>query len=259
MTRASLDDIACDFQTDKSTRSRLVSTGDKYDSRPSQGHGYTIYYEHYLSKLRDQPIRLLEIGVLDGKSLATWAEYFPHASLYGLDIDPDCKRFANERTQILTGSQSDQDFLAEICRQVPEGFDIIIDDGSHYVKHVIASFAGLFGSLKPGGLYIIEDLHIANWRDWGRVALNKGMDLEQDSQGNDPAEMVRFLTGVRERADVAELIVHLKKICFIRKLGPGAEKRAEWDRGDRLDELFPAPPPTPSLLRRVLRRVARAV
>ena len=238
----SLDYIACAFGTDKSTRSFLPQAEGGYAARPEQGHGYTIYYEHYLGQLRSRPIRLLEIGVLDGKSLATWGEYFPEAVLYGLDIDPYCARFENDRTKIFIGSQADAAVLDDIRQEVPEGFDVVIDDGSHYVKHVIASFSQLFDQLRPGGTYVIEDLHVAACHNWGQVSFNQGMDLEKDSRGNDPDEMVRFLTDVRGRKDVAELVVHLKKICFIRKSSSDSkELPSPWERGDRLQDLFPRP------------------
>jgi len=180
---------------------------------------------------------MLEIGVLDGKSLATWNEYYPHALIYGLDIDPTCVRFENERTKVFIGSQADVAVLADICNQVPEGFDVIIDDGSHYVRHVISSFGGLFGHLKPGGLYVIEDLSVARARDWGGTSFNRGMDLERHTGGNDPKEMVGFLKSVREREDVAELVLHLERICFIRK-AEGTEDKSRLERGDQLESLL---------------------
>jgi SAM-dependent methyltransferase len=191
--------------------------------------------------------------VLDGKSLETWNTYFPKAQVYGLDIDPACLRFENTRTKVFIGSQADADLLADVRAQVPEGFDVIIDDGSHYVKHVIATFSGLFSHLKPGGIYVVEDLHVSGWRDWGRVALNRGMALKQETEGNDPEEMARFLSDVRKRSDVAELVVHLKKICFIRKAG--AEPSPPLERGDRLEDLFPAAPRQRILLQKIARRL----
>jgi hypothetical protein len=38
-------------------------------------------------------------------------------------------------------------------------FDIIIDDGSHVGEHILTSFKILWSTVKPGGYYIIEDLH----------------------------------------------------------------------------------------------------
>jgi SAM-dependent methyltransferase len=175
--------------------------------------------------------------------------------LSGLDIDPSCSRFEDDRTKIFVGNQADRSVLAHIGEQVPGGFDVIIDDGSHYVRHVIASFNGLFKHLKPGGIYVIEDLHVAAWTSWGRVSFNRGMDLEQAAQGNDPEEMTRFLASVRGRGDVIDFAVHLKKICFVRKASrTGAEDRCRWERGDRLEDLFP-PEPKRSLLQKIAVRL----
>src|SRR5207302_1170293 len=126
-----------------------------------------VFYEHYFEPTRDRPMRLLEIGVLDGRSLEMWSEYFPEAEIYGVDIDPDCRRFDGGRKKVFIGSQDDPQFLTSIRQAVPSGFDIVIDDGSHYVKHMIASFHGLFDHVVPGGYYVIEDLHVASYRTWG--------------------------------------------------------------------------------------------
>jgi SAM-dependent methyltransferase len=233
---SSLDEIACRLGTDKSTLTRLPSPSDGFPSRPTQGHGYTIFYEYYFKNYRLEKIRLLEIGVLDGRSLATWREYFPHAEIFGLDIDPACKRFEDDRTKIVIGSQADKETLASVRRAVPGGFDIIIDDGSHYTKHIIASFEGLFEHLRPGGVYVIEDLHVLSERYWGKVVYNRGMKLQREVEGNNPKEMISFLQAVRARNDVSELAVHLKKICFIKKKADDLEP-VQWERGDRLEEL----------------------
>jgi hypothetical protein len=39
------------------------------------------------------------------------------------------------------------------------GFDIILDDGSHYMKDQQKSFKYLFDHLREKGIYILEDLH----------------------------------------------------------------------------------------------------
>lgn len=36
---------------------------------------------------------------------------------------------------------------------------MIVDDGSHIPSHQMASWHYLFKTLKPGGIYVIEDLH----------------------------------------------------------------------------------------------------
>ena len=57
-------------------------------------HKPTSYFSEYdfcFRDFRDRNIRLLEIGVSKGGSLAAWEEYFPHAEIVGVDID----NFAN--------------------------------------------------------------------------------------------------------------------------------------------------------------------
>ena len=211
-----------------------------HSSRPPQGHGYSIFYAHYFEAMRDLPIRILEIGVLDGRSLASWADYFPNAKVYGLDIDPDCVRFESGRIHIFTGGQTDSDLLARVRNEVPEGFDIIIDDGSHYADHVITTFGELFPHLRPNGIYVVEDLHVCKDMQWGKVSWNKGMDMHRESQGNDPARMVEFLKRALEFAGAC-LDRAPKKICFIEKRAAQEEPVNFPLRGDALDDLAVIP------------------
>lgn len=43
-------------------------------------------------------------------------------------------------------------------------FDIIIDDGSHWPQHQIISFETLWKAVKPGGMYIVEDIETNWWK-----------------------------------------------------------------------------------------------
>ena len=45
------------------------------------------------------------------------------------------------------------------CGEADGQFDMIVDDGGHYPNQIQASFEFLFNkALKPGGLYVIEDI-----------------------------------------------------------------------------------------------------
>jgi len=145
------------------TRNSLASIGekngtDKVNANHSfAGKSYLDIYEIYLSGLRRRPVSLLEIGVLSGKSLRTWRDYFPNGAIHGIDIDPSTKSHEAERIRIEVGSQDDPEFLGRIFPG--ETFDLIVDDGSHINTFTVASFQALFHQrLKPGGIYIIEDL-----------------------------------------------------------------------------------------------------
>lgn len=129
------------------------------------GHKWLHYfaaYEELLAPFRARPIRLLEIGVYRGASLATWRKNLhPQSVIVGVDIDPTCRDFDNpaQQVHVRIGSQADGAFLAEVAREFGP-FDVIIDDGSHVCSHMIASFGYLFlPALADTGIYIAEDTH----------------------------------------------------------------------------------------------------
>ena len=127
---------------------------DKY------GHGYTTVYENYFESLRNKKLRILEIGIADGKSLLTWSEYFKNSTIIGIDIhkiDLKEKNLEHVNIKVHQGSQSDEKFINEIINEYGN-FDIIIDDGSHLRKDVIKSFHLLFPHLNNDGLYVVEDM-----------------------------------------------------------------------------------------------------
>jgi cephalosporin hydroxylase len=138
---ATLDELGLRFGTDKA----------------SQFHNYLNFYESFMAPLREAPITLLEIGVFRGASLATWREYFPHAKIVGVDIQPSAKQYASERVQVELADQSNLEHLAELA--VKHGpFDIVIEDGSHMWEHQITTLRALFPFVRNGGYYIVEDL-----------------------------------------------------------------------------------------------------
>jgi hypothetical protein len=129
-------------------------------------HDYLKKYEKYLPFDREQPIKILEIGVLEGESLCVWKQYFTNVQIVGIDINPYCKKFESENINIEIGSQSDADFLKNVCEKYGP-FDMILDDGSHMNEHVIFTFKELFKYVKPQGVYIVEDSATSYWEYYG--------------------------------------------------------------------------------------------
>ncbi|WP_327351841.1 class I SAM-dependent methyltransferase [Streptomyces sp. NBC_01304] len=129
-------------------------------------HWFTPHYERHFAQLRDEPVRVLEIGIggydradLGGGSLRTWKRYFRRGLIHGLDIF-DKTGIDEPRITTLKGDQSDPDLLRDIADTYGP-FDIVIDDGSHVSRHVITALTTLFPCLRPGGLYVVEDLQWA--------------------------------------------------------------------------------------------------
>lgn len=130
-------------------------------------HHYLPIYERYFQPWRHRPVRMLEIGVSKGGSLAMWRQYFgPEAVIFGIDIDPACAKLDGQNGQVRIGSQDDPIFLQSVIAEMG-GVDIILDDGSHVANHINASLDILFPVLSEGGIYLVKDLHTSCWQGWG--------------------------------------------------------------------------------------------
>lgn len=121
-------------------------------------HYFDIYHHHF-SKFIGREVNILEIGVYSGGSLEMWRHYFgPKCHVYGLDIEDACKSYENEYTDIFVGDQEDRNFLKELMHRIP-AIDIVIDDGGHKPEQQIASLEELLPYIRPGGVYLCEDIH----------------------------------------------------------------------------------------------------
>lgn len=118
---------------------------------------YLDFYEKHFEKIRNEVKCFVEIGVLNGSSLSTWEQYFPNATIYGIDINPSCKQYEKGRIKIIIGDQNSDEFLNQLKNELPV-IDILIDDGSHITAHQIKTFSHLYDKVKEGGFYAIEDL-----------------------------------------------------------------------------------------------------
>lgn len=120
-------------------------------------HYFDIYDRHF-SKFRGSKVNILEIGIYSGGSLSMWQKYFGSGcTIYGVDIEPDCRGYEREGIKVFIGDQSDRKFWKLFKSETPQ-MDIIIDDGGHKTNQQVVSFEELFSHLKPGGIYLCEDL-----------------------------------------------------------------------------------------------------
>ena len=86
----------------------LNSSGNKMD----KWHHYFDIYEENFKKYKGKDITLLEIGVFKGASLKMWKEYFgKKTKIYGIDIDPECKKYEKDNIKIFCRDQSNPEFL----------------------------------------------------------------------------------------------------------------------------------------------------
>jgi cephalosporin hydroxylase len=127
---------------------------DKHGCDKGKRHGYEQIYEPLFAPLRGKPITLLEIGVFRGASLAAWAEYFPSATLIGVDT---FERVQPHKVAILKHPRVKW-FQMDSTQEAPDvRADIIIDDGCHTPGAQLATMARFLPLLNAGGMYFIED------------------------------------------------------------------------------------------------------
>jgi MycE methyltransferase N-terminal len=152
---ATLEDLAVRFGSDKW----------------GSAHWYTPHYTRHFQPWKDEPVRLLEIGIggfrdadYQGGSLHMWQHYFHRGLVFGVDIIE--KKVSGSRIRTFCGDQNSPEFLSRLAADHGP-FDIVIDDGSHVNEHIRTSFDTLFPCLRNGGLYVIEDLQASYWTNFG--------------------------------------------------------------------------------------------
>ncbi len=127
-------------------------------------HKWTHYfpvYESHFGRYVNRPMTLLEIGCGRGGSLQMWKRYLgPFAQIVGIDIAAECRAYEEDQIAVRIGDQGDTGFLDAILAEFGPP-DIIVDDGSHMMRHVRASFAHLYPRMSATGVYLVEDLHTA--------------------------------------------------------------------------------------------------
>jgi len=150
-------------------------------------HHYATAYHAIFGSLRDSVNSMLEIGIGEdtAPSVQAWANYFPNAHVYPVDIktrkevaerarpggatdrlvkhqaqfgcDYNRSMWDNPRVHLtLETDASDPKQLGTV--RLPEQLDVILDDGSHKYLDQQRTLHALWPRLRPGGFYIIEDM-----------------------------------------------------------------------------------------------------
>ena len=121
-------------------------------------HYFEVYNTH-LAHFIGQEVHIVEIGIQSGGSLEMWKHVFGRkAHVYGIDIDPAVRSFADEQTRIFVGDQADRSFWATFREQAPR-IDILIDDGGHLAEMMTVTLEEILPHMSPNGVYLIEDIH----------------------------------------------------------------------------------------------------
>lgn len=124
---------------------------------------FDLYDE--LLKTYDVKGNMLEVGVLHGGALRFFQDTGRFTQIVGADINPPPPM--GEGITLHKVDQGSPEQLEELTK-IYEPFNLIIDDGSHQLEHVVNTFNTLWNHTK--GIYIIEDWDVAyHWSrfdDW---------------------------------------------------------------------------------------------
>jgi hypothetical protein len=134
----------------------------KYGTDKFQRHRYTEVYFDIFRHLKNEKIKFLELGILNGGSLRVWREWFSNAEITGVDKNIDNLKTINNVNIVKSNTQT-----IDICKDLNyQEFDIIIDDADHHPYQQLVTFWNTWPLLKKGGIYVIED--IQNIKTWGK-------------------------------------------------------------------------------------------
>lgn len=168
---------------------------------PWPKHNYTDLYGLIFGLNRKSVSAVLEVGIGSdspkirgewakhakvGASLYMWRDFFPNAHIYGADIDPESLVSA-DRIICFTVDQTDPESVERLRTKLPSSIDVVVDDGLHEFVAGRTLFEGISGSLSETGVYVIEDVHIADFKNYKKFF----MSLEEFD--------VTFVSGRRPR------------------------------------------------------------
>ncbi len=137
------------------------------------GHGFSKFYTEKLSHLKEKKIKILEIGSYSGASAAAFLKYFNKSSIYCFDINISKFIFSSKNIHVYGLDINNKKKLEKTLKSITLGsnsnfFDIIVDDGSHYLSDILFCLNTLFKYVNKGGFYIIEDFKHPNYYQYNR-------------------------------------------------------------------------------------------
>lgn len=124
---------------------------DKHGSDKQRLMGYGPLYDELTAGRA--VTRVLEVGVKYGASLLAWADAFPLAEVYGIDIVPCWTGVAHPRVHVFVADSTSPKGIPEM-----PPFDLIVDDGSHAVHAQLMTMMNYLPLLHPEGVYVVEDV-----------------------------------------------------------------------------------------------------
>ena len=217
-----LEDLFNYYGTDKGSKN-VNPYSKSEDKKLFKGHNFAKFYEKHFKNLKEKKINILEIGVWEGASTASFYHYFKNADIFPIDRNFKFKYFSKRINFFYCDTTSHKDlfkFKKFLQQKKITSFDIIIDDGSHILSNILKNLYFFFKHLKSGGIYVIEDYKHPNYFPYlndtkNHFFIDKVLLFLQKKK--------IFKSKILNKKEILFLINHIKKIftykgsCFENK------------------------------------------
>jgi hypothetical protein len=129
-------------------------------------HSYLELYQNLLSNKKFTAKNVLEVGIASGGSIKLWHDFFPNATIYGLDIKKisETSTVIQNKNRIILGrfNAYDEEFFNNNFLGKMK-FDFMLDDGPHTLESM-KQFIKLYSQImSDDGILIIEDIQSLDW------------------------------------------------------------------------------------------------
>ncbi|ACL61113.1 glycosyltransferase [Methylobacterium nodulans] len=165
-------------------------------------HNYSYFYHFILRKYRNHGAKLLEVGIgtnyedvpssmgptgVPGASLRGWREFLGDGHVFGADVDRRIL-FSSRSIDTFFVDQCDAHTIGQMWERIGQPLDVVVDDGLHEFSANLRFFENSKDHVKPGGIFILEDVayhEIPMWRDYILNAGREGCIVKIPNGAND--------------------------------------------------------------------------
>jgi len=156
---------------DRQSAERLKAHLDRHGSDKATFHDYHYLYGHILTH-SEAITGICEIGLgtnyadvvsnmgeagRPGASLRGFRDHCRNASIYGADVDRRIL-FEDDRIRTYFVDQTDSASVDALGESVPDGLDLVIDDGLHSPDANLHTLRFGLAKVKVGGWAVVEDI-----------------------------------------------------------------------------------------------------
>jgi len=115
-------------------------------------------YPLYFEPRRQEAKKVVEVGCFRGGFLRALRDYFPNATVLGVDVlIQDEVKWREERIVIEQGDQKDRVRMEEIAEKHGP-FDFVVEDGEHTLESQITTIEVFVPHIVSGGWFFVEDV-----------------------------------------------------------------------------------------------------